>query len=190
MDLYAYTQIENLEEILEKMNIEIPRLRGLRLMKVEEPITDEKLKKALNENLIEHAEFILTSDYFDTGWWSHTYPTPPNKKKYIVYDKDEKVVAIRWDKLHGKKRKQLKYMLKQYEKAFWKQMNMFNSFCGKDVLYVHARIGGSNWNYYQCDYIIKYPQYLDRCNDYWDCTYCDIYFDISEVKDYGSTNTN
>ena len=182
MDLYAYTQIENLEELLEKMNVEIPRLRGLRLMKVEEVLTKEELKEVLRKALLEHAEYSLTSDDFYTGCCIHTYPTPPNKKKYIVYDKDENVVAIRWDKLHGKKRKFLKYLLKQYEKAFWKQMNMFNSFCGKDVLYVHARIGGNNWDYFKCDYITKYPQYLDRCDDYWDCTYCDIYFDLSEVN--------
>lgn len=182
MDLYAFSQIENLQELLEKMNIEIPRLRGLRLMKVEEPITDEELKKNLNEVLIEHAEYILTSDYFDTGWMSHTYPTPPNKKKYIIYDKDDNVVAIRWDKLHGKKRKQLKYMLKQYQKGYYEQMKLFSSFCGKDVLYVHARIGSDNWEYYECDYITKYPQYITRCDDFYDGTYCDIYFDLTEVK--------
>ena len=182
MDLYAYTQIENLEELFEKMNIEIPRLRGLRLMKVEETRTDEKLKASLNKILIKEAEYILTSDYFDTGWMSHTYPTHPNKKKYIVYDKDENVVAIRWDKLHGKKRKQLKYMLKQYQKDYYKQMKLFNSFCGKDVLYVHARIGSNNWEFYECDYITEYPQYIARCDDFYDGTYCDIYFDLSEVK--------
>ena len=185
MDLYAYKQIENLEYLLEKLNVDIPRLRGLRLMKDEQVLTQEELKECLNKRLIEHAEFILTSDYFDTGWWSRTYPTPPNKKKYIVYDKDENVVAIRWDKLHGKKRKQLKYMLKQYTKAFWTQMNMFNSYCGKDVLYVHARIGGNNWNYFKCDYITQYPQYLNRCDDFYDSTYCDIYFDLSEVESHG-----
>jgi hypothetical protein len=184
MDLYAYSQIESLEDLLKKMNIEIPRLRGLRLMKVEEPITDEELKETLNKILIEEAENILTSDYFDTGWMSHTYPTPPNKKKYIVYDKDENVVAIRWDKLHGKKRKQLKYMLKQYQKGYYETMKLFNSFCGKDVLYVHARIGSNNWDYFKCDYITKYPQYISRCDDCFDTTYCDIYFDLSEVKDY------
>ena len=37
MDLFAYLQIEDLEKYLKDNNIEIPRLRGLRLMKDEEP---------------------------------------------------------------------------------------------------------------------------------------------------------
>ena len=36
MDLYAYSQIENLKHLLEENKIDIPRLRGLRLMKDEE----------------------------------------------------------------------------------------------------------------------------------------------------------
>ena len=39
MDLGAYAQIEDLEQIMKDNNIEIPRLRGLRLMRNEEPIT-------------------------------------------------------------------------------------------------------------------------------------------------------
>ena len=41
MDLYAYSQIEDLAHYLEDNNIGIPRLRGLRLMKDDE-IVDEK----------------------------------------------------------------------------------------------------------------------------------------------------
>lgn len=41
MDLGAYVQIEELEHYLEENNIEIPRLRGLRLMKDEEIITKQ-----------------------------------------------------------------------------------------------------------------------------------------------------
>ena len=37
MDLYAYTQIDELEEIMKANDIEVPRLRGLRLMSKETP---------------------------------------------------------------------------------------------------------------------------------------------------------
>ena len=37
MDLYAYTQIDELEEIMKANNIGVPRLRGLRLMSKETP---------------------------------------------------------------------------------------------------------------------------------------------------------
>lgn len=41
MDLYAYTNIERLESLAEKNNIDIPRLRGYRLMSEEEPIKED-----------------------------------------------------------------------------------------------------------------------------------------------------
>ena len=44
MDLGAYCKIEDLEQILEVCDIHPERLRGLRLMKEEKPVTDEKLK--------------------------------------------------------------------------------------------------------------------------------------------------
>ena len=57
---------------------------------------------------------------------------------------------------------------------------MFNSYVGKDVLYVHARQGGGNRDYYPID--TKHPMYLSDCDDYWDSTYCDIYYDLGKGK--------
>ena len=37
MDLYAYAQIDELEEIMKANDIEVPRLRGVRLMSQEKP---------------------------------------------------------------------------------------------------------------------------------------------------------
>jgi hypothetical protein len=45
MDLYAYSQIDDLKKYLEENNINVPRLRGLRLMKDEEPVSEEKIKE-------------------------------------------------------------------------------------------------------------------------------------------------
>ena len=39
MDIGAYAQIDDLEQIMKDHNIDIPRLRGLRLMKDERPLT-------------------------------------------------------------------------------------------------------------------------------------------------------
>lgn len=96
MDLGAYSNIELLKELVDKNNIEVPRLRGYRLMKYENPI-----------------------DYKE----------------------------------------------------------MFNKYCGRDdVLYIHARVGGANWNYYDCDNLVKSKDwFLDKIDDSYDCTYCDIY---------------
>ena len=40
MDLYAYTQIDELEELMKANDIEVPRLRGVRLMSQEKPEHD------------------------------------------------------------------------------------------------------------------------------------------------------
>ena len=48
MDLGAYAQIPNLENILQDNNIDIPRLRGLRLMKNEEPITRKEMDEIVD----------------------------------------------------------------------------------------------------------------------------------------------
>ena len=50
MDLGAYAQIPDLDKVLQDNNIDIPRLRGLRLMKNEEPIT----RKEMDEIAIDH----------------------------------------------------------------------------------------------------------------------------------------
>ena len=103
MDLYAYSQIENLKQYLKDNNIEVPRLRGLRLMKKE--------------------EIVSTED------------------------------------------------------------NLFNRYAGQNVLYVHARIGGDNRDYYSEDWekIRQHPLYLDDCDDEFDTTYCDIYYDLDKA---------
>ena len=45
MDLYAYSQIDKLEKIAKENNIEVPRLRGYRLMSEEEKVSDETIAK-------------------------------------------------------------------------------------------------------------------------------------------------
>ena len=128
MDLYAYSQIDKLKKYLEENNIDIPRLRGLRLMKDETPVSEEKIK--------EYAE---------------------NFSKYIILAGYE----------HA-----LKRVKKQYD--------IFNKYVGKNVLYVHARVGGANWDFFGMDEITKHPLYLERVDDYFDSTYCDIYFKLKE----------
>ena len=60
--------------------------------------------------------------------------------------------------------------------------NLFNKYVGQDVLYVHARIGGGNREYYSEDWekIRNHPLYLDDCDDEFDSTYCDIFFKLKK----------
>ena len=49
MDLYAYNQIEKLEERAKANGIEIPRLRGYRLMSEMTPFTEEEIEERARE---------------------------------------------------------------------------------------------------------------------------------------------
>ena len=43
MDLGAYVKIDNLSEIMRTNGISVPRLRGLRMMKDEKPLSEEEI---------------------------------------------------------------------------------------------------------------------------------------------------
>lgn len=142
MDLYAYSQIDKYKKYLKENNIEIPRLRGLRLMKDEKPVSEDEINECV--------ESVVLCRY--------------SKKAKSIND------------LHGKARKKYKLLLKHARK----QYDIFNKYVGKNVLYVHARLGGSNWDFFGMDEITKHPLYLERVDDYYDNTYCDIYFKLKE----------
>ena len=99
MDLYAYIQMENYVDELKDILLHIPRLRGIRKMGEEEPLSDASY-----------------------------------------------------------------------------QIERFNAHCGEeDVYMIHARIGGNNWESYDGDSITKFPWFIERVDDDFDNTYCDIY---------------
>jgi hypothetical protein len=55
---------------------------------------------------------------------------------------------------------------------------MFNKYIGRDdILYVHARIGSGNWPAYR-DEVVNQPWFLEKIDDAFDPTYCDIYAKI------------
>lgn len=88
----------------------------------------------------------------------------------------------RWDRIHGFKRKKLKFEIKKQKKAIEKQYEMFNKYCGRyDILYIHARIGGGNWSYYR-DQVINQPWFIEKVDDAYDSTYCDIYARIEPIE--------
>lgn len=186
MDLYAYTQIEDLESILKDNNIEIARLRGIRLMRDEEMISQEEINKQVEEQKLENAVQWIEQRSWDS-WCS--WKTPSNHKALIYglvpneYSEEHElvrqVVGIRWNLLNRKIRNIIKLKNKKDEKQIRDNYNMFNSYVGKNVLYVHARQGGGNRHYYPID--TKHPMYLSDCDDAYDSTYCDIYYDLDKA---------
>lgn len=122
MDLYAYEQIGRFEELAKKNGIDVPRLRGYRMMSEEEPWTEEQTVRLIKGT-----------------------------------DGDIKEQSLR------------------------AQHAVFNKYCGrKDVLYIHARIGGNNWKYYGGPNLEEQPWFIEKVDDAFDSTYCDIYARISD----------
>lgn len=179
MDLGAYAQINYLDEIMKANGIEVPRLRGLRLMKDEEPTTKEQLDEILHSEYEYAVKNLCDSEPF----WNpnsnlHTLNpwTDYLKQYYLTKDGD-----IRWDRIHGWKRKILKFELKKRKRAVLKQYETFNKYVGRDdVLYIHARIGGNNWTYFGGpEKVATQPWFLEKVDDSFDSTYCDIYARIN-----------
>ena len=172
MDLGAYVQIDEFDDIMKRNGIEVPRLRGLRRMKDEEPIDMEEKYQWIAVNCLENLCESIPSwtPYPYTLLWN-TY----NHKKFLYYTYG-KGRSINWGYIHGKKRKVLKTYIRNEKKRYERQYLIFNKYCGRDdVLYIHARIGGGNWAYFGGAEISRQPWFIEKVDDAFDCTYCDIY---------------
>lgn len=175
MDLEAYADIDYLSVILFSNNIYVPRLRGLRLMMDEGEIifTDESKKGVEIEVIMD----LIRSDWNDDWCFEYSERVDKKLKFYIYgYGKADYEYKIRWDRIHGWRRKKLKRLIKQKIRAHKEQYRVWNCFAGRpDILYTHARIGGRNWDYYKSE-VMSSPRFIRKVDDAFDSSYCDIYF--------------
>lgn len=184
MDLYAYMQIETLEAIAKANGIEIPRLRGYRLMSEEVPLSPKGYSQLFHDCAMEAIDMLCTSDPFwdpNSDCSIFNYRSDHARKYYIKYglDKDgyKAPVAIRWDRIHGKKRRILKHEIKKNKKRAMAQYALWDKYAGQEnILYIHSRMGGNNWaGYADKEVLMAQPWFLDRIDDWFDGTYCDFY---------------
>lgn len=143
MDLGAYQQIENLDQIAKKNEIEIPRVRGYRLMKDEEPIPTEEIEKWKKKCEVSVVEDMCTAIPF----WS-THPICYESSEYTDYLKNifliknsndegyERYIDIRWDRIHGWKRKALKFEIKKQKRRIQNNMIYGINMLVKRVFYI------------------------------------------------------
>lgn len=196
MDLEAFANIDRLDEIAKKNGICIPRTRGYRLMSEEQFVTEDEIKemeKDMDCDVYERAVRLIPSFNFGCGWIEFSLETDRVAKKYLIKKRvstgwnDEngvelyynKTVGIRWDIIHGKKRKNLKFELKKARRRVRTQIETYNKYCGRDdILYIHAKIGSWAWREYSCDWIEAQPWFLEKVDDAHDSVYCDIYAKI------------
>lgn len=184
MDLKAYAQIGILDKIAKDNGIEVPRLRGYRLMKEEKPDAwdygnkEVECVKALCESVPFWNPNSRVSQFNDwTDYLKDFY-----LKNVIDREGHKKYTSVRWDRIHGWKRKVLKTFIHNEEKRVEKQRAAWNKYAGRDdVLYIHARIGGDNWFYYH-SYVDTQPWFLEKVDDSYDSTYCDLYARIKPDK--------
>lgn len=185
MDLGAYVQIDKLDKIAKTNGIEIPRLRGYRLMSEEKPVTQDEMKQMLNGCEVSAAKGLIQSEPFwciNASILVYSDRVRKMERHYLIertVDGYKRFVGVKWNKIHGKKRKTLKFAIKKEKQKTLRQWNAWNKYCGRnDVLYIHARIGGRNWEYFGGNELKKQPWFLEKVDDSFDETYCDIYAKI------------
>lgn len=199
MDLLAYVQIKDLSAVAKANGIEVRRLRGYRLMAAVEPLTSEEWKHMLFDAKIDAYEKVMRAEppfSLDPRGFSYEERSDRRSKKYLIVKKRievitnekypdgyevvyEDTVGIRWDRLHGKKRKAAKYYEKHHVRMVKHQYSLWDQYAGRqDVLYIHARLGSCAWSdTHWWDYESA-PWFLAACDDTYDPTYCDIYAKI------------
>ena len=180
MDLIAYSKISDLESLASLNGIHVPRLRGYRLMSEEAPISAEEISQ-IEKNILRwtYKSGCCSIPRFclDAGCSEFSPKTDRIRAKYLDENGD-----LRWELLHGKHRKNMKFAAKKKKMAVRKQYEVFNKYAGmEDVLYIHARIGGENWNYYRGYLLEKEEWFLERVDDSFDSSYCDIYAKINKA---------
>ena len=190
MDIYAYANIENLESIAKQNGIDCPRLRGYRLMAFEEPVNYKEMDSYIHADFYSAAELCKSIPFWsiNPSCWELSSKTDNKLKKYIIGDEYDstKPRRVKWENIHGWKRRVLKLAIHNERKRIREQMEMFNKYCGrKDILYIHARIGGGNWPYYY-EEVIHQPWFIEKVDDSFDNTYCDIYAKLTDLSGISS----
>ena len=149
MDLYAYTQIVDLQAIADSNGISVPRCRGYRLMKNEERVTTAEIEQMITDQALYEAEKLFR--LHPSGlFYEYSESAKARARRYIVIRKNEngfdEPIAVRWDRVHGKRRKAVKRIFRQVRRDVKEQYALFNSYVGReDVLYIHARLGSTSW---------------------------------------------
>lgn len=74
--------------------------------------------------------------------------------------------------------------MKKNSKKIQQQYDMWNKYAGKEnVLCIHARMGGKNWEYYHGKAnLLSQPWFLDRVDNAFDSSYCDFYAKIGHFS--------
>ena len=180
MDLGAYSDMGRLEGIVKESGIEIPRERGYRLMSEQNRISQDDYEKAIKDISAWLCEqLIQASQKYSIHYDCQTF-SPTTEKQVKKFIKDGE---IQWNLIHGKFRKNLKYVIKKNTGAIKTQYDTFNKYAGRSgVVMVHARVGSDNWEYFDCHHKVDgQPWFIEKVDDCFDPTYCDVYCKVKSA---------
>ena len=196
MDLYAYAQIGELEEIAKRNGIEVPRLRGYRLMENEKPVARSEIDQMKKEAEVDAAKELCKAKPFWSPrpqFWESSARTRALLDFYLTRDKEHdnspstwstEYIGIRWDRIHGKKRRILKFEIKKKKRVIQRQYDLWNKYAGqKGVLYIHSKSGSHAWaGHENLPELREAPWFLGYADDWQDPVYCDYY---ARIEGYG-----
>lgn len=177
MDLGAYANIgeDEIEQIVKANGIEVPRLRGYRLMKDEESV-DLKTMWTEKDDIECAIDLCVSRPFWNIHPYAKEYSSYTDYIRKLFLSSSE---GIRWNRIHGWKRRVLKTYIHNEKKRKLEQYKIWNKYAGRDdILYIHARIGGYNWKSY-FHKVVNQPWFLEKVDDSFDSTYCDIYAKIN-----------
>lgn len=194
MDLGAFVNRESIDALAKANGIEVPSLRGYRIMSEEEVWDDE---------YIAECEKNLVGDY----WWSAAGDVNGEEafNDWLEHNREDyangyRPANIPKSRISKEFRKDLGPTLTVFDRvsmlrARWhRQAMLWNRYAGHEgVLYIHSRMGGDGRTHspYYKQYSDKDPYwpegwdvrdqmwFLDVCADAFDPTYCDIYARIN-----------
>ena len=182
MDLGAYAQIENLESIAKSNGINIERVRGYRIMAKEKPLLENEINKIVNNIAYDRIDslFAEVNEPFIGRCLCYGNKYEKKRRKY-TYGNEDTITCIRWSRVRGKLRRKIKFIFKEAKKDVYEQYKLWNEYAGKEnILYIHAKLGESNWSGVYHKMYNKEQWYLGSCNDAYDFAYCDIYAKLME----------
>lgn len=153
-DLGAYVNIGSVSGLLETKGVRIPRQRGYRYMADEEPWTDREVVRLWKE---------VGKEYRSTD-----LPLPWEHTRIAGYHSDPR---------------QLRRDLRKVRERAEHQCRLWNTMCGRHVLYAHTRLPVDRWASYTDDTggyrdPRREPWYLGSALDTFDPTYSDVYIDL------------
>ena len=183
MAILDISMYENKYDLCDYLDTIIHRLRTFDCCDKMKPYTPYEIQKAY---ILQYAwEFDRVYEAFHDSFTCYTFQKKYKKCSKVVtytdvYGDTQTVRHPIWNKIHGKFRKALKYAFKAARRRIIAEISTWDKYAGhNDVLQIRARIGGGNWDEYKSR-IMNLDGFLEKVDDYFDTTYCYLYFKISE----------